>query len=639
MLQRRKFIWQLENRRCRAFFRSLAVGGGNVTICRDSDRVSKILAGLILAVFALASPMWVSAQTSSQPAAGEPVSSQTGASVTPLIRVHSRLTLLDVVVHASGHAAATGLGKDNFKLTENGVPQEISSVEEHTAQAAPTPSPRLPPHTYTNFVAAGAGSATILLLDALNTPQKDQIYVRRQLLDYLKDIPPGTSVAVFSLGSQLRLLQPFSSDPTALLAAINSARANPVTSPLLTDDSTGPEKMSDVAQDEADTRQLPPTAQVSPDLAANLRQFEAEQDTFDYEFRVRLTMSALAQIAAYVQSQHGRTNLIWISGSFPASILPNADLGSAAFDATSHLGPLIERTTELLTNARLSVYPIDARGLMTAPVYDAGAKQSSRYLSPNNHPLQTADSQFGQKLAAEHSAMSAVADQTGGRAFFNTNGIKEAIGEATAEGAHYYTLAYVPTDRKYDNTVRHVSVKVSPGSYQLSYRKTYIAGDPDANPPKQAQGPVDPLHAAFEAGAPTSSAILFDVSVVRKDVAVDAVPAGKVLDWKGTVNRYAIDYAIDGRDLHPERKEAGGSHLDVEIVAIAYDELGHAVNSVSQALTADLTAQQTTNLQHGALPFHQEIDLPQKTVFLRVGVAEKSSGRAGSLEITVPPAR
>lgn len=578
------------------------------------------------------------------PAQQQSVNPAPGADI-PFLRVNSGLTLVDVVVRSNGRDVVTGLTKDNFRVQENGALQQLVSVEEHTNQPAVAAElPKLPPHTYTNYRPPVSGGSTIVLLDALNTPQKDQIYVRKQLLGFLKQIPPNTSFAVFSLGSQLRMLQPFSSDPSALLAAINSPRANPVTSPLLLDDAESPQKLSDLAQEEEDAHQaqVPPGSQAgSPDLAANLRQFENEQDTFDYEFRVRLTMSALAQIADFVRSQPGRKDLIWISGSFPASILPNAALGTAAFDATSNLSPLILRTTQLLTDARLSVYPIDARGLMTSPVYDAGSKPTSRYLSPTTHPLQTADTQFLVNLSSEHSAMSAIAEQTGGRAFFNTNGIKEAMVAAAAEGTHYYTLAYVPTDRKYDNTVRHVSIKVSPGSYQLNYRRTYIAGDPNVRRVQDGFAAVDPAHAAFESGAPNSADILFDVSINRQTVPAGSAgpPVGKIVDWKGRVDRYAIDYAIDGRDLRPEPMENGKSHLDLDIVAIAYDELGHAVNTVSQQMTAELTVEQTAGLKHGGLPFHQEIDVPAKVVFLRVGVAEKNTGRTGTLEVTVPPAR
>ena len=71
-----------------------------------------------------------------------------------------------------------------------------------------------------------------------------------------------------------------------------------------------------------------------------------------------------------------------------------------------------------------------------------------------------------------------------------------------------------------------------------------------------------PLHAAFESGAPGSSEILFDISIVRKNATPGAAPAGKVVDWSGKVDRYALDYAIDGKDLHPEMLGGGKAHLE-----------------------------------------------------------------------------
>jgi hypothetical protein len=52
----------------------------------------------------------------------------------------------------------------------------------------------------------------LLLLDALNTPLSDQVYVRRRMVQYLHTIPPGTRIAVFTLGSHLRIIEGFTTD-------------------------------------------------------------------------------------------------------------------------------------------------------------------------------------------------------------------------------------------------------------------------------------------------------------------------------------------------------------------------------------------------------------------------------------------
>jgi hypothetical protein len=47
------------------------------------------------------------------------------------------------------------------------------------------------------------------------------------MMQYLKTLPPDRRVAVFTLGSHLRLLEGFGSDAAPLLAVLNSKQSNP----------------------------------------------------------------------------------------------------------------------------------------------------------------------------------------------------------------------------------------------------------------------------------------------------------------------------------------------------------------------------------------------------------------------------
>ena len=55
-------------------------------------------------------------------------------------------------------------------------------------------------------------AANVLLLDALNTPMQDQTFVRQRMIRYLRSIPPGTQIAVFTLASRLRMVSGFTTD-------------------------------------------------------------------------------------------------------------------------------------------------------------------------------------------------------------------------------------------------------------------------------------------------------------------------------------------------------------------------------------------------------------------------------------------
>jgi len=111
------------------------------------------------------------------------------------------------------------LGASDFTVLEDGKPQTIKIFEEHAMSAvAPLPpAPRLEPGTFTNYSPVPAnGALDILLFDELNTPMTAQAAVRNQVLKFLKEAPPGTHMAIFSLTTELKLLQGFTSDPEVL---------------------------------------------------------------------------------------------------------------------------------------------------------------------------------------------------------------------------------------------------------------------------------------------------------------------------------------------------------------------------------------------------------------------------------------
>src|SRR5271163_864779 len=143
----------------------------------------------------------------------------------PAFQVNSNLVLIDVVLSDKA-AAVRGLPQDKFHVYENGVLQKMTVFEEHKAEDGirVTRYPPFPPGTYSDFPQYKVTSAAnVLLLDALNTPLSDQIYVRQQMLEYLKNIPPGTRIAVFTLASRLRIVEGFTTDSSVIAKALSGS--------------------------------------------------------------------------------------------------------------------------------------------------------------------------------------------------------------------------------------------------------------------------------------------------------------------------------------------------------------------------------------------------------------------------------
>ena len=172
------------------------------------------------------------APTSATPAqdSSPGAASQTKA---PVIHANANLVLLDVVVTDRG-AAVHGIERSRFHVFEGGKEQAIASFEEHQPAPVPAqgykPAP-LPPHTYTNTpVYPPATAVNVLLLDGLNTPVDKQTDVRRQMIEYMGKIAPGTTMAVFTLTSRLSMITGFTTDAAQLTKALENAKVTPRTS-------------------------------------------------------------------------------------------------------------------------------------------------------------------------------------------------------------------------------------------------------------------------------------------------------------------------------------------------------------------------------------------------------------------------
>jgi hypothetical protein len=82
----------------------------------------------------------------------------------------------------------------------------------------------------------------------------------------------------------------------------------------------------------------------------------------------------------------------------------------------------------------------------------------------------------------------------------------------------------------------------------------------------------------------------------------------------------------------------GVLHGAATFVAIAIGRDGKAVNSVSGALDLHVRPEQYARFLKEGIQFHQQLDLPAQTKWLRAAVYDHDSGRIGTLEVPINPA-
>ncbi len=570
------------------------------------------------------------------------------------LHTQTQLVVVDVVVEDKSGHPVHGLTRDNFVITEQKEPQTIRNFEEHSAASdqKPGPAPRLPRGVFTDYTPIAPNSTlNVLLIDALNTPDTDQIYLRQQLLNYIKREKPGTNVAIFGLANRLVMLQGFTTDPVALRTAVDHLDNRK--SPLLLDPigtGVGPQTMSDLMVDHPQD--------ADPQMVANLKQWEAEQAALKTHMRAQFTLDAFNTIGHYLSNFSGRKNLIWFSGSFPLQIAPDSSLKDP-FGVMADSNQELRETTNLLWAAQIAVYPVDARGLMTAPAFDLS--QSGRYIAPKAADFTNDLLKFGQNQADEHITMEKMADDTGGHAFYNTNDLAEAVASAIDAGSNYYTLTYTPTDHRRNSAYRTIHVEITGSATaqgaKLAYRHGYY-GDYSLRPSKRkgddvemnpalAAPTVAPAvavndaysRAAISHGAPTPGEIFFKVRVRpingKNDTMLapgnQANPHGKM---KPPYRTFAVDYvALPGS--FSMTSQSDGRHAGaIEFGVFVYDANGNLLNISDKQVSLNLPPETYQEFVSDAVRIQLQVSAPvRQESFLRLVIQDIPTHRYGAVEI------
>ena len=593
----------------------------------------------LVCIIAPTLPIAIKAHDSDNSAPAPPVAQ---SSSPPLFRASSRLVLLDVIVTDHHGQFIPGLKAGDFTVLEDNRPQKITAFAVQAPAATPArshPPLKLPPHQYTNFTFVNAEAdrpVTIVLMDMLNTDGMDQAEARKQMIRFVEKLPPGLPVALFVLTSRLSMIQGFSGDSGILVAAARGLLRH---QSLLLSPETQQQKEEILATTlenvGAPVSMGPHQNPVAP-IGRAIRKALANQDSFQKQERMILTMNALDTLAQAVTGYPGRKNLIWLSAEFPVTFGPDLPPVTLAGNPQStgrqnetnrqvgELGkqaPPVHQTAALLTAARMAVYPIDVRGQISMGT-GLDVSTQTPYLTTADTQNEIADAHNRQRTAIwdAHEAMSDVARETGGRAFYGTNDLKDAMSRSVQQGSTYYTLAYAPTNHDWNGKYRKIEVKATTGSAELTYRRGYYALPERV---LSADKTVLAMTTAMQPSVPDFTGLLLKVQVLPPDADHKVV---------------RIDYAVDARDISFSDAADQRKLAAVDFAVTAWDDefrlAGHKVDTMEMTLRPGAYQQV---LQTG-VPFHQDLDLKPGTYTLRLGAVDRNNQKIGSVQasITIP---
>jgi len=380
-----------------------------------------------------------------------------------VFRSGTRLVEVDVVVR-DRNGPVRGLTKDDFTLydckasersiTYRIVPdsegpytpckvkrQPIEMFREINAavlQGTAQPTPLRPGAVSNRAYSDGkpVTSATIVLVDQLNTAFNLKGYLRVEMAQFLKSIDDRNRIALYSLGGRLHLLQDFTDDPKKLIEAVSKL------------DSGDGLKVESMEGDPAGMTQ-----------AANQITADMKSDT---------VIEAVQKIIQHMAGVPGRKNLVWIAQSF-------------GFFDPAFKPPVLRN---LLGAANIAVYPVMVRGLQVADV--TGARFRPQRAMPDLD-RQAAQRQLGETLGGTafndaDDALEAVHTAEEDSSNYYVLGFYPS--EQDLDGStHQLTLE---TSKRV--TARH--------DLAVQYRRVYLASKPESvTPPTLADIFASPLNA------------------------------------------------------------------------------------------------------------------------------------------------
>lgn len=553
------------------------------------------------------------------------------------IKTTVRQVLVDVVVTDRKNHPITGLHHEDFYVLEDGHPQGIAFFEAHSSQpdsaaAKPVALPDLPLNTFANLSTPGSNlPLNVLLYDLLNTPLSDQPFAHREIVKFLQNRPAGSRFAIFVLGDTLHLLQGFTDDENQLVAAMNRKETNPHSTLL----HQAPGGLSDASGFSGFS------GGAAQEMMGRMQSMEAAMRRFFVTRRVEKAVGAFNEIAKFLSGLPGRKNLIWLSGSFPSNIFPSSDVldlfGPAIFSGD------LRQAANLLTVGQVAVYPVDIQGLTTDPIYDASNPET--YRTPED--FLRVHQNFMLEIGAEQAAMDQIADDTGGYAFYNANGLSDAIATGTEDGSNYYTLGYSPSNTKFDGRLRKIRVQLYHGGYHLAYRHSYLADDSVVEQ-NAANAATMRLQVALRRGVPLAHELSLQAHITPQGRAKRATkeeiaqlvqfPAyASRRKWDGvSIQRYSIEYEIDGSQVALESTDDGGFRARFEILMGVYDEKDRTMFGYRSPLERMQMVKNADEIRKGSFHLRHTVEIPSAAAWLRVAVRDAIGDRLGSVEIPLP---
>jgi VWFA-related protein len=502
------------------------------------------------------------------------------------VRVTSELVLVNVVVRDKKGNLVRGLKKEDFTVTEDGKRQEISTFDFENVDELATAGPA-------EATITGAASTNGLLhssntqLDARDRrlillffdfsgmdPEQIERGVDSAKKFVSEKMMPADLIALVSLSTNMRVDLDFTADKSKVLSILSAYTST---------------------QGQGFDAGAEGSAEGAPETGGSFTPDDTDYNTFTAD-RKLLALQAIMQALGKINQ---KKSIIYFSNGITQSGVDNQSA--------------LRATTASAVKANVSIYPLDVRGLQAFPPGGEAQNASLHGQSAYNGNAVFNDLNGN---AASQETLSTLADDTGGKAFFDSNDFSGVFSQVQKDTSAYYVLGFTSSNPLKDGHFRHLKVQLNRQDVKLEYRSGYYAGRDfqHLNNTDREQQMTDELEAPL---SQTDVAVYAGTHYFRQDD-----------------SHYYLDVSlvIPGSQIpFVQAKDKDSATIDIigQVLANGKLPVGHQRDTVKLAVDS---AQQ---VRRKNVQYNTGFLLAPGSYHLKFVVRENRTGRMGSFETDV----
>ena len=553
-----------------------------------------------------------------------------------VIKFDTSLVQTDVMVFDKSGRFVEGLKPEQFQLKIDKTQREISFFEmirsgsvtrqrEETAQPNATgePKPGNAPPPLNPLKTDAQRRAVIFFVDDLHLAPDSLARTRKALNDFIdRGIGEGDLVAITSPSGQIGFLQQFTADREALRLAVarlnyrtftkTDAQHPPMSEYMALKIREGDEQamtyyIQEIQKQACTKSGNVTTCTISPQAAKQQVRMRANQMVVESSPATADTLRLLEGLMRTAAQLPGRKLVFFISDGFYLS-----DVKTGSLDR-------IKRVTDAAGRAGVVIYTLDARGIVS----DSIDVTNNKPMSPDG---KLAGATTGE-ISASQDGLNALAKDTGGQAFRNTNQpMAKWVEKVMDETSNYYLLAWKPdTDEQKRRKFNHIELSII-GRPDLTVRVRSSYFKSAALPSLTLKKRSDKESAKDRED---DMRPLIDAPVSQREIPTEVDL--RFVQMPGFGTRVVATISIDESMLTFDVID-GKLSADVDIGGICYDDKGKPIDSfVGRLRILPRNANATGSTTKSKRSIYRFTTLVPGGVYqVRVGIRDLKSSRIGS---------